>query len=128
MAAGSGTQSVRQNYQPSRLQLKGKIMGKIISVLAAALLLTGCAELNPLPTKEQLAVADCGPKPEKYQDVLKAWIGAGLKDAESARYTNFSEPVRDCVREGIFSGGNLHYGWSVSVEVNAKNGFGGYGG
>jgi len=104
-------------------------MRNLICILAAIpLLLTGCADLPPLPTKDQLAVADCGPKPDKYQEVIKAWIGETLKDPDSAIYKNFSDPVRDCIRTSIFDGSKLFYGWSVTVKMNAKNGYGGYGG
>ena len=104
-------------------------MKKTLCILAAIpLFLAGCAELNPLPTREQIAVADCGPKPMKYQETMKAWLEATLKDPESARYRNFSEPVKDCIRQSVFEGGQLIFGWSMSVEMNAKNSYGGYNG
>lgn len=101
-------------------------MKNLLCLVIAAALLAGCA--TPMPTPEQLASADCGPKPEAaiFQQAIKIWMQATLKDPDSALYRLFSDPVKGCVRDAPISGGKLHFGWLVYADVNAKNGFGGY--
>ena len=48
-----------------------------------------------------------------------------LKDPYSAVY-RFGPAQKGYVKDGVFVGGKIHYGWIVPVWINAKNGFGGY--
>lgn len=68
------------------------------------------------------ANADYGPRPETYEELVKAWAEQNLKDPESARYNRISKPRKE------FMVANLKpvFGWSVCADINAKNSYGGY--
>jgi hypothetical protein len=66
-----------------------------------------------------------GEYPSKYEEIVKAWFAASLKDPESARYRRISIPRQEHAITNQFRR-EVVYGYSVCAAVNAKNSFGGY--
>jgi len=95
-------------------------MNKIMGILFAFALFIGCAS-SPRPTPQQIAEADYGDPPSKYQDSIKGVISPKLFDPYSAIYT-FSVPDKGW--NNML--GKTIYGYSVCGSINAKNRFGGY--
>lgn len=89
----------------------------ILAAVAAAVVLSGCAVATP----EDLAKADYGPYPTNYEAVVRSYMNRTLKDPESARYEFLNSPKQSW--NGI---GGLKFGYSVCVNINAKNSYGGY--
>lgn len=92
---------------------------KKLSSAVAAFLLAGCLSA---PTQKELADADYGPFPERYQASIKDYMERVLKDPDSAKYDFYKIPVKAWHR-GV--GANL-YGWATCVDINSKNSYGGY--
>ena len=92
-------------------------MHKIITILALAALLLGCAT----PTQQELAAADYGSYPADFETIIKSYMQATLKDPESARYQFLNSP-----KSGWNGFGGVKYGYVVCVRINAKNSYGGY--
>jgi len=84
--------------------------------------MAACASRQP--TQEQLSAANWGSLPPNYQDMVRAHIGAALKDPYSAVF-EFRQPVASWAR---LIGGDTEYAWVVCGTLNAKNSFGGYAG
>lgn len=66
--------------------------------------------------------ADYGPRPDNFEELVKAWAEQNLKDPDSARYNRISKPRKE------FMVANLKpfFGWSVCADINSKNSYGGY--
>lgn len=119
----------------------------IVSMLSASVLLTGCAPGYVMPPafdngysqKMQeakrkdaefaekvrninLETADVGSKPSNYKKIVEDAIKDQLKDPESARFSDMTTPRKEVMVEQ----GNFVYGYSLCVNVNAKNSYGGY--
>lgn len=91
---------------------------KKLAALFLCLVLIGCAGAFVKPE----IGADYGPEPQGFETALKEYFCDRLKDCESARY-KFGEPFEAYQNYGF----DLAWkGWIVPVDVNAKNGFGGY--
>ena len=88
------------------------LAGGLAFVLAA-----GCARPSPAD------LADYGPRPIDYQDIVKRHYDQRLFDPYSAVY-EFGEPNSGWLRGSVFS--SPKYGWLVCGTLNAKNRFGGY--
>ena len=100
-------------------------MKKLLS-LAALVVLVGC--VPPKMTPDQKAEA-CGysPSQEQAEAAVRSWVQqGGLKDPFSAQTQNISVDGMGAIKNGIINGGEWRYGWIVSFQVNAKNGFGAY--
>lgn len=93
-----------------------RIMQIMVVVLSATLL--GCMTV---PTQEQVASADIGPKPENAQQVVKDYFARTLYDPYSAVYTFNYGPER-----ASHTGLGTTIGWFVCGTLNAKNRLGGY--
>lgn len=63
-----------------------------------------------------------GEKQKNYTTLIKKYFESTLKDPDSAKFYNFSKPKK----EFIFNNKQPMGGYSVCVEVNAKNSYGGY--
>jgi hypothetical protein len=106
---------------------------KITIALLTAAALAGCAteaqrkdaETNAWKQTLPLPNADYGSYPENYEELVKAYLARSLKDPESARYSNFSQPRKEHIITSV-SAKEATYGYSVCVSVNAKNSYGGY--
>ncbi len=94
----------------------------LLTTLAIAMaLIAGCAgAMSPEEIVEHSR--ELGDSPPDYQDLIQKWAQDGLKDPYSAHY-DFQEPV--AWKEPAAAGGEI-YGWLCNVDINAKNGFGGY--
>jgi hypothetical protein len=70
--------------------------------------------------------ADYGAYPVNFEAGVRERIGSLLKDPDSARY-QFGAPVKGYANTGLIYGGGVTFtGYFIPVEVNARNGFGGY--
>lgn len=98
-----------------------KTLSKIFAALALLLALSGCTTA----TNEEPKVVDYGPQPENIQERTQQYIESQLKDPDSAKY-RWGRVSKAWVFPGLLNGGGRWYGWVQIVEVNAKNGFGGY--
>lgn len=94
-------------------------------LLLVAVAIVAMFSLPGCVTAPDLAVADYGSAPENAQARSREWIGRTLKDPESAQY-RFGELQKAYIHDGILVGGAPHFGWVQVVEVNGKNGYGGY--
>ncbi|EFL80900.1 hypothetical protein [Actinobacillus pleuropneumoniae] len=75
--------------------------------------------------------ADYGKYPKDYKVLIKNYMNKQLKDPDSAKYSEFSKPRKEHViykaKSGIpLTEGDVYYGYSSCVQVNAKNSYGGY--
>lgn len=99
----------------------------IISAMlaASALVITGCAPKPP--SSVAISTANYGSLPADYQDQIKNYMNAALKDPESARYT-FLPTFKGYSQDGSMSAtnGGITFGYVAPVLVNAKNSYGGY--
>ena len=91
--------------------------------LVACLLFAGCAT-SPI---QSLPVGDCGPVPKNADVIARAYILSSLKDPDSAQFRN-GVLRKGWVRDGLLYGGAYRFGWIYSVDLNAKNSYGGYAG
>lgn len=89
---------------------------RYVIIAVCLLVLSGCgAKL----TTEQFNNADFGPRPDNYEEIVKAYYAEKLLDPYSAQYEF------DYLRRGYLRMGG-HFGWVVCGTVNAKNRIGGY--
>lgn len=96
---------------------------RIFFTALLSIVLIGCAST---PSPETLANAYFGSPPESdefAQSTMAQYIEQSLKDPESAQYRNFRSEGKGWYGGGVYK---RHFGWRYSVEVNAKNSFGGY--
>lgn len=93
---------------------------KTFLYLLIPLVIAGCATA---PTPEQLAAADYGPRPDNYEDLIKAHYSKVLFDPYSAVFEMYP-PLKGWLAGQ--PGGSPWFGWIVCGTVNAKNRMGGY--
>jgi hypothetical protein len=100
---------------------------KVISAMvmtAAITLASGCATNTQAPAP----TASFGEAPVQYESVVRTYMQENLKDPMTAMY-RFGKPVRAYSNYGWAEahGGEVEWtGYLVRVDVNAKNGYGGY--
>lgn len=73
--------------------------------------------------------ADYGEYPTNYEQLAKNWFEneGSLRDPWSAKYRFHGNPIKAYNREAPITGGAIaKFGYLIYVDVNAKNGFGGY--
>ncbi|HAB36960.1 MAG TPA: hypothetical protein DCE52_02970 [Rhodobacteraceae bacterium] len=94
-------------------------------LILSVLLFSGCVTYEPAPTSYQLQSAYFGERPTYTQvkDTIEKVSHATLKDPFSAQY--IYSPPRKAWTYYQFK---VHYGYAVEYKVNARNGFGAYGG
>ena len=100
------------------------ILVNLFSILAVALLSTGCAIGPPTQQEMNVAVRQIGrgsPLTEGYQTKIRRWFFTTLDDPMSAQF-KFSRPVVGAARVQ----GRVLPGYMVSVQVNSKNSSGVY--
>lgn len=93
---------------------------------AGLVFLLACAPPQMEPEQRRHA---CGPEPTIEQAISSVafWVqNGGLKDPFSAQTRTINVLGRGAMQNGILRGGEWHYGWVISFEVNAKNSFGAY--
>lgn len=82
------------------------------------------AEFADKVRKINLETADVGSKPNGYKKAVEDAIRDELKDPDSAKFTNMTQPRKEVIVEN----GEFVYGYLTCVYVNAKNSYGGYAG
>lgn len=94
------------------------------TMISALAVLAGCASG---PTPQDIAAADYGtPIPqEQAEQRVKQYFSGTLKDPASAQY-QFSQAQKGYIIGSAVEGKPLYAGYIISVNVNAKNSFGGY--
>ena len=85
-------------------------------LLIALALLAACS--SPV-TKEEMATADYGPKPVRYQEEIKSYLSIRLHDPKDAA-VEFRAGPKILYQRGTVLRGE-QYGWGVCVWVNDKN-------
>jgi hypothetical protein len=108
-------------------QMRNHAIGTV-TVIAVGLLIAACG-INPSkPTPKQLAVADYGAMPTRYEAVIHKYFAEVSKDPDSVQYRAITAPEKGYViRKAPFSGiYSFDYGWQVMANVNGKNSYGGY--
>lgn len=106
---------------------------KLCFVLVLATLGTGCATQAQKMDEEADAWtatlpdpnANYGTYPDNYQELMKAWFQDNLKDPDSAKYSGYTNPIKEHAIENV-NAKKVIYGYSACVYVNAKNSYGGY--
>ena len=105
-------------------------MTKLLCLLAAAAITSwvGCASPTGLPEAGVAAptAIDCGPYPENYEKLIKAYFAETLFEPESAQY-RMEKPYAGQWRAGrVLGAGAIHGGYIVDLAIRAKNRSGGY--
>lgn len=96
-------------------------MRKTPWMLGIVLLLAGCS--TPV-TKEEMATADYGPQPVRYQEEIKSYLSIRLTDPKEA-IVEFRAGPKILYQRGTMLRGE-QYGWGVCVFVNDKDKSGAY--
>lgn len=97
---------------------------RLLLSLLVTLLLAGCVAA---PTQEEISHADYGNPvtQEAAVHAVKQYFLGRLKDPESAQY-RFGTVAQNYWIGSVFEGRKLTAGYSIKVDVNAKNSYGGY--
>ena len=90
----------------------------------ALALLAGCQ--SPLPTREELAVLDYGPRPEDYEKIVRDYLRTRLVEPDFALIEFKAGPKPLYQKETVLRA--RQYGWAVCVMINDKDIRGAYGG
>lgn len=106
-----------------------------ITILSSTVILSACApnqkmidaqkeddEFSQAVKNINLETADVGTQPNNYQALVESAVREKLKDPDSAKFSNFTNPRKEVMVENH----NFIYGYSTCVLVNAKNSYGGY--
>ena len=94
-------------------------MLRAIFLIVASLMLVGC---GGNPTAETIASAHYGQYPSNYKESIHAYMTSVAFDPGSLQYRNWTTPKK--TYNGFFD--SVVYGYTVCVDVNAKNRMGGY--
>lgn len=101
-------------------------MRKILSVIAAAALLCGCASVKP----KDLTIGgpdDYGKYPETYQQIVTNHIRVSFKDPESVKDLTINAPIKFVHKYKLSIPGSVsEYCYLIGFFCNAKNSYGGY--
>ena len=88
----------------------------------ALALLAGCQ--SPLPTREELAVLDYGPRPEDYEKIVRDHLRTRLVEPDFALIEFKAGPKPLYQKETVLRA--RQYGWAVCVMINDKDQRGAY--
>ena len=89
--------------------------------IGLAMLLAAC---DTVVTKEEMATADYGPRPQYYEREIRSYLGLRLTDPKDA-IVEFRAGPTQLYNRGTGIRGE-QYGWGVCVWVNDKNKAGAY--
>lgn len=97
---------------------------RCLSITLMLLALTGCASG---PTPQDIAGANYGSaiEQEAAETRVKQYFNGTLKDPYSAQF-QFSKVEKGYIIGSAFEGKPLYAGYIMTVNVNAKNSYGGY--
>ncbi|MFK3912046.1 hypothetical protein ACI2JI_08155 [Enterobacter cancerogenus] len=106
-----------------------------ITILSSTVILSACApnqkmidaqkeddEFSQAVKNINLETADVGTQPNNYQALVESAVREKLKDPDSAKFSNYTNPHKEVMVENH----KFIYGYSTCVLVNAKNSYGGY--
>ncbi len=90
-------------------------MRKTLWTLGLAVLLAAC---DTTVTKEEMATAEYGPRPEHWQEEIRNYLSLRLVDPKEAK-VEFAAGPKLLYQRGTLLRGE-QYGWGVCVRVNDK--------
>ena len=96
-------------------------MRKTLWTLGFAALLAAC---DTTVTKEEMATAEYGPRPEHWQEEIRNYLSLRLADPKEAK-VEFAAGPKLLYQRGTLLRGE-QYGWGVCVRVNDKDPSGAY--
>ena len=88
----------------------------------ALALLAGCQ--SPLPTREELAVLDYGPRPEDYEKIVRDYLRTRLVEPDFA-LIEFKAGLKPLYQKETVLRAR-QYGWAMCVMINDKDRRGAY--
>jgi hypothetical protein len=91
--------------------------------IALALVSIGACQ-SPLPTREELAALDYGPRPEGYEKIVRDYLRTRLMEPDFALIEFKAGPKPLYQKESLLR--ERRYGWAVCVLINDKDRRGGY--
>jgi len=92
------------------------------STVLAVVSLAACQ--SPLPTREEIASLDYGPRPENYEKIVRDHLRTRLVEPDFAMIQFKTEPRPLYQRNTVLR--DRQYGWAVCVMVNDKDRRGAY--
>ena len=88
----------------------------------ALALLAACQ--SPLPTREELAALDYGPRPEDYEKIARDYLRTRLVEPDFALIEFKAGPAPLYQKDTVLR--ERQYGWAVCVMINDKDRRGAY--
>ena len=98
-------------------------MPRIVLAIALVSALLGC---DTTVRRSEMDAVDYGPKPERWREEIRSYLGIRLNDPKNAIVEFRSEPKIMYQKESPLRG--RQFGWAVCVWVNDKNRSGGFDG
>jgi hypothetical protein len=98
-------------------------MPKIVTALLLGLALAAC---DTTVRKDEMAAVEYGPKPERWREEIRSYLGIRLTDPKAAIVEYRTEPKIMYQKDSGLRA--RQYGWAVCVWVNDKNAAGAYDG
>ena len=99
-------------------------MRRMLWTLLVPLLTSFVAACDTTVTKEEMATAEYGPRPERWQDEINNYLSIRLQDPKQAKVEFRGGPKMLYQRGSLLRG--EQYGWGVCVWVNDKDKSGAY--
>ena len=95
-------------------------------ILVAVLLAAALAGCDTTVRRSEMQAVDYGPKPERWREEIRSYLGIRLNDPKNAVVEFRSEPKIMFQKETALR--ERQFGWAVCVWVNDKNRSGNYDG
>jgi hypothetical protein len=96
-------------------------MSRILLSIACAAALLGC---DTTVRRSEMNALDYGPKPERWREEIRSYLGIRLTDPKEAVVEFRTEPKIMLQKDSPLR--DRQYGWAVCVWVNDKNRSGAY--
>lgn len=96
-------------------------MSRILLSIACAVALLGC---DTTVRRSEMNALDYGPKPERWREEIRSYLGIRLTDPKEAVVEFRTEPKIMLQKDSPLR--DRQYGWAVCVWVNDKNRSGAY--
>jgi hypothetical protein len=93
-----------------------------VAGLGITVLLEGCSTAPP--TQEERQSVNYGPKPDNYQEIVRAHLRPLLTDPTAAIIDYKAGPTQFYQKDSVIR--DLQFGWAVCALVNDKNTAGAY--
>jgi hypothetical protein len=98
-------------------------MSRILSAIALVAAVLGC---DTTVRRSEMNAVDYGPKPERWREEIRSYLGIRLNDPKNAVVEFRNEPKVMYQKETALRG--RQFGWAVCVWVNDRNRTGSYDG